>query len=176
MRFTAFHRPCALSFQPKVRHGQFPTSNANLLASHDETLLRDCPRRNCLKTTHNSNSAFSSRASFQDQTRQLGPPQSRVSTAECHFCVLNCMKQDTLCQQRLQVRIQRFAVANFHFRRRNSKPSLPKNTQNAAPILEVVFQPPKWAPSLCFIHFCNKQQRRLPFWKSISNFQNGSHF
>ena len=94
VRFTAFHRPCALSLQPKVRHGQFPTSNANLLASHDETLLRDCPRRKCLKTTHNSNSAFSSRASFQDQTRQLGPPQSRVSTAECHFCVLNCMKQD----------------------------------------------------------------------------------
>ena len=75
VRFTAFHRPCALSLQPKVRHGQFPTSNANLLALHNETLLQDCPRRKCLKTTHNSNSAFSSRASFQDQTRQLGPPQ-----------------------------------------------------------------------------------------------------
>ena len=42
---------------------QFPTSNANLLASHDETLLRDGPTTHVPENQHNSNSAFSSRAS-----------------------------------------------------------------------------------------------------------------
>ena len=63
---------------PKVRHGQFPTSNASLLASQDETLLLV---RRCLRTMRNSNSAFSSRAICQDQARQLGPRQCAIGNS-----------------------------------------------------------------------------------------------
>ena len=104
-RFTAFHSAARISLQPKVCRGKFPISNAiksssgpvnlqlvcenhpslerkvckrltiSLLAQDYETLLRDGLRCRSLTITSNSNSIFSSRASCQNQTHQLGPSQ-----------------------------------------------------------------------------------------------------
>ena len=167
VRFTAFHSAARISLQPKVCRGKFPISNAikssstpvnlqrvcenhpslerkackrlttSLLAQHYETLLRDGLRCRCLIITSNSNSVFSSRASCQNQAHQLGPPQCRNAAAECYLCVLNCTKRDTLCQQRVQPRIQKLALANYQIPLSNAKQYLQK-THNAASVLGVV--------------------------------------
>ena len=166
-RFTAFHSAAHISLQPRVCRGKFPISNAiksssgpvnlqrvcenhpslerkackrlttSLLAQHYETLLRDGLRCRCLIITSNSNSVFSSRASCQNQAHQLGPPQCRNAAAECYLCVLNCTKRDTLCQQRVQPRIQKLALANYQIPLSNAKQYLQK-THNAASVLGVV--------------------------------------
>ena len=165
-RFTAFHSAARISLQPKVCRGKFPISNAiksssgpvnlqlvcenhaslerkackrlttSLLAQHYETLLRDGLRCRSLTITSNSNSVFSSRASCQNQAHQLGPPQCRIAAAECYLCLLNCAKRDTLCQQRVQPRIQKLAL-----KLSNSAFEMPSNTfkkKNAASVLGVV--------------------------------------
>ena len=154
----AFHCAARISLQPRVCRGKFPISNAirsssgpvnlqrvcenhpslerkackrlttSLLAQHYETLLRDGLRCRCLIITSNSNSVFSSRASCQSQAHQLGPPQCRNAAAECYLCVLNCTKRDTLCQQRVQPRIQKLALANYQMTLSNAKQYLQKNT------------------------------------------------
>ena len=155
----AFHSAARTSLQPKVCRGKFPTSNAikssstpvnlqrvcenhpslerkackrlttSLLAQHYETLLRDGLRCRCLIITSNSNSVLSSRASCHNQAHQLGPPQCRNVAAKCYLCVLNCTKRDTLCQQRVQPRIQKLALANYQIPLSNAKQYLQKNTQ-----------------------------------------------
>ena len=107
----------------------------SLLAQHYETLLRDGLRCRCLIITSNSNSVFSSRASCQNQAHQLGPPQCRIAAAECYLCVLNFTKRDTLCQQRVQPRIQKLALANYQ---------IPLSKCQAIPSKKHTMRPPFW--------------------------------
>ena len=171
VRFTAFHSAARISLQPRVCRGKFPISNAiksssgpvnlqrvcenhpslerkackrlttSLLAQHYETLLRDGLRCRCLIITSNSNSVFSSRASCQNQAHQLGPPQCRNAAAECYLCVLNCTKRDTLCQQRVQPRIQKLALANYQIPLSNAKQYLQKTHTMRPPFWESFLDP-----------------------------------
>ena len=206
VRFTAFHSAARISLQPKVCRGKFPISNAikssstpvnlqrvcenhpslerkackrlttSLLAQHYETLLRDGLRCRCLIITSNSNSVFSSRASCQNQAHQLGPPQCRNAAAECYLCVLNCTKRDTLCQQRVQPRIQKLALANYQIPLSNAKQYLQKNTQCGLRFGSR-FLTPKWGQSPRLIYFCNNNGAdshfgsRFPAPKMGANFE-----
>ena len=73
--------------------------------------------------------------------------QCRIAAAECYLCVLNCTKRDTLCQQRVQPRIQKLALAN-----------------DQIPLSKCQAIPPK------------KHTMRPPFWESFLNPKMGDHY
>ena len=61
--------------------------------------------------------------------------QCRIAAAECYLCVLNCTKRDTLCQQRVQPRIQKLALANYQ---------IPLSKCQAIPSKKHTMRPPFW--------------------------------
>ena len=100
----------------------------------------------------------------------------RNAAAECYLCVLNCTKRDTLCQQRVQPRIQKLALANYQIPLSNAKQYLQKNTQCGLRFGSR-FLTPKWGQSPRLIYFCNNNGAdshfgsRFPAPKMGANFE-----
>ena len=108
----------------------------------------------------------------KQKTNQL----CRNAAAECYLCVLNCTKRDTLCQQRVQPRIQKLALANYQIPLSNAKQYLQKNTQCGLRFGSR-FLTPKWGQSPRLIYFCNNNGAdshfgsRFPAPKMGANFE-----